>query len=757
MDKITPILHRAGFIALLATLFVMDAGSVTCAELGAPVPDVNRKIDWAKELGIASPKWDSLSSKPVDCPMVGNGLLGTYIIQDAATGEVRFEISREDLFDVRSNFFARKSNGHFKLTFPVGKAGGEADLDLWNAQIKSKLNVGGGVLGVRVFADANSNVIVFELTHLKDPMTFQWDFVPDTQGYNQNKPPNDGYVPYPAPMVETIDDCQVSTQDMPVDARYKTEKEPKPSQHATAWRIVKDPTHSRTYIFTSVGYSYQRGPVARQEAVDNVNKAVAKGFAVVESEHQKWWHDFYRKSFVSMPEKYRNYHWLQTYKIASIVRANNRHIPDLQGPWYDRNVSWNGIWWNWNLHTMFCSMFTSNHPELCNALLNYLWDRRMQMTFGGGYGIGRYSALYRRFNDGPEHGNLSSVLSILWENFQVTQDVDMLKSRLFPLIKGNYAYLMSKTTRDANGLIHIPQGSSPEWNDLKKFNKALFNDTAYDLSALRWVCRTLIQANDSYGLNDPDRAKWQETMGKITPYNTDPKEGFMIAKGIRLDEGYRHPSHEYMMWPYLEYTPDDPAQNELIEKTINHHDSLGYSFYGMGNAANAIVRAMQGKGDKALEGLDGNSQTYFKMAALSKKTGRLMYGNGGYCEEGPYLAHRVLEEMLLSSFNGIIRVFPAIPSSSDWDNLAIDNFRAKGAFLVSAVRKDKQTRFIKITSLAGKECKVKTGMNGNVNIASNYGCSLTDLGNGVVRINGLKEGQWCILHSGNSIPDLTIQ
>jgi len=101
--------------------------------------------------------------------------------------------------------------------------------------------------------------------------------------------------------VETIDDCQVSTQDMPVDARYKTEKEPKPSQHATAWRIVKDPTHSRTYIFTSVGYSYQRGPVARQEAVDNVNKAVAKGFAVVESEHQKWWHDFYRKSFVSMP------------------------------------------------------------------------------------------------------------------------------------------------------------------------------------------------------------------------------------------------------------------------------------------------------------------------------------------------------------------------------------------------------------------------------------------------------------------------
>jgi len=725
----------------------------------APAADIQRNIDWSAVLGMASPFYPELPSKPVDGPMVGNGLLGTYLIRDKTTGEVRFEMSREDLNDVRANFAARKTNGYFKLGLSSGQPTGTAELDLWNAQIKAELCVREGVFGVRAFADANSNVIVFELTQLRGkPVDYQWDFVPDRQGYAGAKEPKGGYRPYPAPTLETLDGCQVSAQDMPVGAEYNTQKEPGPSQHATAWRVVKGTQPGQTHIFTSVGYSYQRGPVAKQEAVEAVNNAVAKGFAAIEAGHRKWWHDYYQKSYVSMPEKYETFHWLQTYKIACIARETNRHIPDLQGLWFDRNVGWNGIWWNWNLHTMFSSVFASNHPELINCLLNYIWDRRKQMTFGGGYGIGRYSVLYRNFGDGPEHGNLSSVLCMLWENFLVTQNVEMLKTTLFPLLKGNYTYLMSNTTRDSNGILHIPNGLSPEWNNLKKFNNALFNDTAYDLSALRWVCRTLMEANDTYGLNDPDRAKWRNTLDKITPYATDPKEGFMIAEGIHLDEGYRHPAHEYMMWPYLEYTPDDPGQNEMIEKTLNHHDALGYSVFGMANAANAIVRAMQGRGDQALAGLDGNSETYLQMPFISKRTGRLAYfaNSTGYCEEGPYLAHRVLEEMLLSSFNGIIRVFPAIPSGKEWDNLAIDNFRAKGAFLVSAVRKDKQTRFIKITSLAGRECKVKTGMNGKINLAGNQGCTLMDFGNGVVQVNGLKAGQWCIIYPGASMPDLTI-
>lgn len=747
---------------ILMTASLLAVPSAWAASSQAPVPDVTKKMDWPQVMSIASPSWNTLPVRPFEAPMVGNGMLGTYLVQNTTTTEPRFEMSREDLFDVRSNFNARKTNGYFKLTFPSGKPEGNAVLDLWNARIKSEIGVGKEVLGVNVFADANSNVIVFELTPLSGaPVRYNWDFVPDTRGYTGGKgAPKGGYNPYPAPKVETVQDCQVCTQDMPVSAEYNTQKEPNSSQHATAWRIVAGSTPATKYIFTSVGYSYQRGPVARQEAVDNVNKAVARGFATIESEHQRWWHDYYRKSFVSMPEKYQTFHWLQTYKAACITREGNRHIPDLQGPWFDRNVGWNGIWWNWNLHTMFSSMYTSNHPELSNSLLNYLWDRRGQITFGGGYGMGRWSALYRGFGDGPEHGNLTSILCMLWENFMVTQDVEMMKTRLFPLLEGNYAYMMSKaTTNTLDGKIHIPNGLSPEWNNLKKFNNALFKDTAYDLSALRWLCATLIYANDHYGLNAPDRVKWQDTLNKIVPYHTDPKEGFLIADGIHLDEPYRHPSHEYMMWPYLEYTPDDPAQNALIEKTLNHHDALGYSVFGMANAANAIVRAMQGNGDKALAGLDGNSQTYLQMPFVSRKTGRLAYfaDRTGYCEEGPYLADRVLEEMLLSSFNSVIRVFPAIPSGVEWDNLAMDDFRAKGGFLVSAKRLNKKTQFIRIKSLAGAECKVKTGMSGKVSIASNYGSTLTDLGNGVARINGLKAGEWCILYSGDSMPELTME
>jgi hypothetical protein len=62
--------------------------------------------------------------------------------------------------------------------------------------------------------------------------------------------------------------------------------------------------------------------------------------------------------------------------------------------------------------------------------------------------------------------------------------------------------------------------------------------------------------------------------------------------------------------------------------------------------------------------------------------------------------------MLLSSWGGKIRVFPAIPSK--WRDVTIHNMRTEGAFLVSAVRRDGKTRWLQITSLAGEPCRVVT-------------------------------------------------
>ncbi|HOH31274.1 MAG TPA: hypothetical protein PLC40_16455, partial [Candidatus Hydrogenedentes bacterium] len=58
-----------------------------------------------------------------------------------------------------------------------------------------------------------------------------------------------------------------------------------------------------------------------------------------------------------------------------------------------------------------------------------------------------------------------------------------------------------------------------------------------------------------------------------------------------------------------------------------------------------------------------------------------------------------LNEMLLQSHAGVIRVFPAIPKS--WDNVSFSTLRAAGAFLVSASRENSRTTSITIQSETG--------------------------------------------------------
>lgn len=75
--------------------------------------------------------------------------------------------------------------------------------------------------------------------------------------------------------------------------------------------------------------------------------------------------------------------------------------------------------------------------------------------------------------------------------------------------------------------------------------------------------------------------------------------------------------------------------------------------------------------------------------------------------------------MLLQSWGGKLRIFPAVPDS--WKDIAYKDFRAEGAFLITASRKNGKTEFITIKSLAGEPCIVVTDISspvfkGNANL-----------------------------------------
>ena len=71
---------------------------------------------------------------------------------------------------------------------------------------------------------------------------------------------------------------------------------------------------------------------------------------------------------------------------------------------------------------------------------------------------------------------------------------------------------------------------------------------------------------------------------------------------------------------------------------------------------------------------------------------------------GGFGAAAAMLEMLLQSWTGVVRVFPAVPDR--WHDAWFENLRAEGAFIVSAQLADQKVTFIDITSEVGGTCRV---------------------------------------------------
>ncbi len=74
-----------------------------------------------------------------------------------------------------------------------------------------------------------------------------------------------------------------------------------------------------------------------------------------------------------------------------------------------------------------------------------------------------------------------------------------------------------------------------------------------------------------------------------------------------------------------------------------------------------------------------------------------------------------VQEMLLQSHSGVIRVFPAIPS--DWKDVSFDKLRAIGAFVVSASLENGDVSLVKVVSEKGGLLRLVNPFKGKFRIA----------------------------------------
>ena len=745
-------------------LFVL-LSSVVCGQSTPAKSLVTTNVNWPAFMARHDLVWDRLPEDYFSGAFVGNGLLGTILFRDdVEPNTLRFEIGRTDVYDHRTKEASayetsRLPIGQLLLT-PVGEITKVSlRTDLWNAEIRGVVTTKVGTLTFRCFVPSGEELIVLNVKSTGKESGAQFSLRPQLaqsaryiakQAMGLEK--NVDYKQNPYPYVQKLDGVEVATQQLLMGDDY-----------ATAWSNNKNPDGSRTVLVTVANrWGKLRKPASGSaaDAVATIKSAQKTSVAELEKSHRNWWHLFYPASFVSFPDpRLESFYWIQLYKLASATHPG-RPVIDLLGPWF-KPTAWPLLWMNLNVQLTYYTFGMTNHPDLEKNLFQLLERHRDQMianvpeAFQNDCAGIRNPVQYDDLNaplflSEDKNSNKEQNLIVLPWLMQLyylhnrrTMDEPALRDSVYPLMRRAFNVYLRILYKEEDGQYHIPYTYSDEYGNAQ--------ETSLHIALARWGFKALISVAERFKIDDPLLPRWKEALAHLHDYNIN-EEGIMIGKNVPLAKPHRHYSHLFAIFPLYDLNVEtDSIRIPLMQKSIRHYTDLDgdnciYKFSG----ASSLWAAL-GDGENALKWLN-RSLELLPRFGTPPQPARIptLTANTFYSErenptfESPISASRCMLDMLLQDWGSTIRVFPAMPAK--WKDASFHNLLAEGAFLVSAVLKNGKTEFIRIKSLAGEPCRVKTDLPGEIKCIGPSSVHMHQE-NGMVGL-GLKKGEEVILYAG---------
>ncbi|MGA8112977.1 MAG: Tat pathway signal sequence domain protein [Actinocatenispora sp.] len=701
--------------------------------------------EWADHLAGQDLVWRRLPATFAESAFLGNGAIGAAVYQHPSRQAVRIDIGDNRVRDhqqVGGAMFgqARLRVGFFSLETVGEVTAVDLRLSLWDAELSGTVTTSVGVVVLRCLVHATRDLVVAEARPDAGEADATWSFTAypaQSTRLSFTAPPR-GLAANPAPDLTNAAHGGSCVQSLAAGGA-----------HATVWRTVRQ--HGGTRLVASVAASYPSG-TALPAAERVVRDAMTEPIDRLAGAHRAWWHRFYPTSFVAVPDRrLAGFYWTQLYKVASATRQD-RPVVSTTGPWLQPTPR-PGIWWNLTVQLAYWLINATGHPEL-DSLTRSLDEHRDALERNAPAGYRDDSSAIARSSqedlrsasvtapgaaaEAPEVGNLTCALHNAWLSYRHSMDDTVLRGVLFPLLRRAVNYYLHLLTEGADGRLHLPDTYSP--------GCAATPDCNYDLALLTWGCRTLLDAAERLGLDDPLRPRWRDVLDRLV----DPPQGTAgLRVGARRDftPAYRQPSHLVWFHPLRLLDVTQPVHRDLLARSLRGWAAASGTRHGAGLPAAASMSALLGEGDRALN-------------YLTLLCDRHLTANTMYLDEGPELGvplagAQSLIDMLVQSWGGVLRIFPAVPAS--WYDVTVHDLRTEGGFRVSAVRRGGLTQFVRVRSTAGEPCVVAPGMPGPYRVRRLAGdpAPSRELGGGLVEL-GLSAGDDVVLFTEGTEPDLTI-
>ncbi|HEX7261664.1 MAG TPA: LamG-like jellyroll fold domain-containing protein [Luteolibacter sp.] len=425
--------------------------------------------------------------------------------------------------------------------------------------------------------------------------------------------------------------------------------------------------------------------------------------------HEAWWAHFWSKSFIEIPDKVIEQHWYSSqYIIGSCSRAGNI-APGLWGNWITMDkTAWHGDFHlNYNFQAPFYSVFAANRPELALPFFD-----AMNQSIPRGQRIAKergWKGIHLPVSIGPwgmcpegdhsdwgQHSNAAYSALNYGNYWGATRDKAWLEKTGYPYMR-EVAAFWTDYLKFENGRYVIEHDAIHEGSGgAGRSGVSADLNPLFSLGVVRTLYRDMLDMSEALGVDAELRPKWKDILEKISPFPTQERGGKTVFRYTEKGTDWWPDNTVGIQHIYPAGAIGLDSDPKLLEISRNMIDAMNR--WNDNNGSSSWYAACARVGYPPGKILSGMRSMYDKHSMPNKI---LYFGGGGIENVSPSAA---INEMLMQSHEGVIRLFPCWPKDKD---ARFGTLRADGAFLVSAELKGGSVTNVVITSEKGGNCTVR--------------------------------------------------
>lgn len=468
------------------------------------------------------------------------------------------------------------------------------------------------------------------------------------------------------------------------------------------------------------------------------------------------WKEYWNKSGVVLKDSFLESIWYHNLYFFNCAVKEGVNTPGLFANWSynDIGTAWHGDYhMNYNTQQPFWLTFSTNHLEKnlsYVSLVEFLMDVSRKWTkeyynLPGAYFPHSAYPVDMTMNSYPvpdwgwEICETPWTVQALWWHYLYSGDTGYLEKRGYEPIKAAVEFLVAYIKRpEARGAqwkdtkYHIFPTVPPELYGLRPGFKYNY-DCTVDLTMVKFVFKAFEEAVKVLGREKTEEkllADVKDILNNYPDYSTaeSPKFGKVIVSvpGEHSQVVYNCPNALITVFPGEDHgLHSDSTTLELLKNTFRNQQNEG------GN--DLVFKNLQAARIGMLDLEKFKRQINYCLMPNGTASDRAIQVHGRYNDSGSYgfmdkmgiwfenfALPAVIDECLMQSYDGTIRLFPNWPLEKDAE---FHDLRAAGAFLVSAVLKDGKVGEVEILSEKGSPLNIILPWKNGGTVKSNKGKS----------------------------------